>query len=351
MTSTADGAPADHTELDEVKAQLAEAIARMSPEARAMVPTDAEGNPRVEVVKALYRYESAKPGEVRWIEVRELTEPEWDAAMSAHGEIYRVTRGLDRFPSFAWGDLRGARDELLRQLRERARPDEWMPALIEYRMLNYSTALKLYDEYIRAQANRTGDEVVQEKVATALSELYDGNFGYRLIFAMRNAFQHGVQGLLTLRMTASLIDGSVAERESEAHALLEKSTFATSRANAAIRQQVRNADGDLELFELGAEAFTGVQELHASLIPVLHPGASAAAQLLIGYIKELGGERPNFHEYIRGLPTELLGIKHLDRGGFDYVARQAGVRAVYKDGGPTDALAVLPTYPSSGRPL
>jgi hypothetical protein len=110
-------------------------------------------------------------------------------------------------------------------------------------------------------------------------------------------------------------------------------------------------DDDMDLFELGEEAFAEVQMLHARLAPLLHPEAPAAAQLLIQYIKEVGGERPHFHEYIRGLPTKgILGTTTLDRGGFDYVAQQAGKRAIYEEGSPIDALAVLPTYPSSGHP-
>ncbi len=58
----------------------------------------------MEIVHALYRYEGLKPGEVRWIEIRELNIEEWDAAIAAHRDVYRLTRGLDAFPSFAWGD-------------------------------------------------------------------------------------------------------------------------------------------------------------------------------------------------------------------------------------------------------
>lgn len=341
----------DGADLEEAKAALAEAIAQMPAELRAFLPTNADGEPQVEIVQALYRYDSSKPGEVRWIEVRELTTEEWEAAIAAHRDVYRLTRGLDSFPSFAWGDLRNARDELLRQLREETRPGEWMASLIEYRILNYSTALKLYHEYVTAQVNRTGDDDLKARVAEAFSELYDRSFGYRLIYSMRNAFQHGVRGLVSLRMTARLADGSDTERESEAHAHLEKETFGAGRGNAAVRQQVRATDDDIDLFELGEEAFAEVQKLHARLIPQLHAEAPAAAQLLIKYIEELGGDRPHLHEYIRGLPTRgLLGTTTLDRVGFDYVAREAGKRPIYEEGSPTDALAVLPTYPSSGYP-
>ena len=70
--------------------------------------------------------------------------------------------------------------------------------------------------------------------------------------------------------------------------------------------------------------------------------------MLMQYIEEIGGERPHFHRYVRGLPTRgILETRSLDRAGFDYVARQAGRRAIYEEGEPRDALAVLPTYPSS----
>ena len=59
-------------ELAEVEAALAEAIAQLPAGLRAMLPTNSEGQPQVEIVQALYRYESPRLGEVRWIEVREL---------------------------------------------------------------------------------------------------------------------------------------------------------------------------------------------------------------------------------------------------------------------------------------
>lgn len=235
----------DDDDLVEAKAALVKAIAEMPADLRAALPTNAEGQPQAEIVHALYRYEGLQPGEVRWIEVRELSIKEWDAAIAAHRDVYRFTRGLDGFPSFAWGDLRNVRHELLRQLREQTLPDEWLAPLVEYRILNYSTALKLYHEHVTAQVNRTGDDDLTARVTDAFSELYDRSFGYRLIYSMRNAFQHGVRGLVSLRMTARLVAGSDTERESEAHANLEKVAFAASRGNAAVRQQVRETDETL----------------------------------------------------------------------------------------------------------
>lgn len=325
-----------------VEAALAEVISSMPAEQRSALPTDANGEPQAQIVRALYRYEHPKRGEVRFIEVRELSGDDWDAVLAAHGDIYRYTQGLDCFPSFAWGDLLNARDELLRQLREQTLPGEWMAPLIEYRVINYSTALKLYYEHVTAEANRSEDDGLKRRVAAAFSGLYDRSFPYRLIYSMRNAFQHGVRDLVTIEMTARLETDS--KRTSEAHAYLKKDVFANGRANATVRQQVRDIDDEIDLFELGERTFAELQDLHARLNPLINPGAPAAAQLLIQYIEELGGERPHFHEYIRGLPLKgILGTKTLDRVGFAYVARQAG-RPVTFDEAPSDPMSVLPTY-------
>ncbi|WP_104133836.1 hypothetical protein [Cryobacterium sp. Y62] len=340
----------DEADIATATAELAEVIADMPAHQRAAVPTNDAGKPQVEIVRALYQYANPKPGEVTWIEVRELSIAEWEAVVAAHANVYRLTRGLDAFPSFAWGDLQNARDELLRQLREQTWPNEWMGQLIEHRILNFSTALKLYHAHVTAQVNRIGDGELKDRVASAFSETYDRNFGYRLIYSMRNAFQHGVRDLLSLQMTARLAKGSEADRESEVHAYLKKDAFAASRSNATVRQQVRDMDDDIDLFELGKDAFAAVEMLHARLAPLIHPGASAAARLITQYIKELDGERPHFHEYIRGLPTKgILGTTTLDRVGFDYVVKQVGGRATYDAGSPPDVLAVLPNYPTSGH--
>ncbi|OFI39537.1 hypothetical protein BIU82_00195 [Arthrobacter sp. SW1] len=153
---------------------------------------------------------------------------------------------------------------------------------------------------------------------------------------------------MSLKATARLIDGSDA-KESEAHAYLEKDVFEASRSNAAVRRQVREIGEDIDLLELSAEAFREVQALHTRLAPLIHPGAPDSAQLLIRYIRELGGQQAHFHEYVRGYPSKILGIMTLDASGFDYVARQAGARATYEGRTPTDAMAVPPSYPSAGH--
>lgn len=340
-----------NSELTSTEAELWNLVAQLPAELRASLPSDDNGEPQVEIVRALYRHQHVQPGEVEWIEVRELSREVWDAAKAAHGDIYSFTRGLDGFPSFAWGDLRSAIDELRRQMREEAAPDEWMVPLVEYRILSYSTALKLYQEHVTAQVNRTDDVELKAQVAKEFSEVYDRSFAYRLIYSMRNAFQHGVRGLVTLSMTARLVEGSSTETESEVHAYLVKNNFAASRANAAVRRQVRETDNDIDLFKFSEESFGEVQTLHARLAPLLHPEAPAAAQLLFQYFEELGGDRPHFHEYIRGLPIQgLLGITTLDRVGLEYVARQGGARVTFEGGSPPDALAVLPIYSPTGYP-
>ena len=332
-------------EVVSAKTALRKLVAQLPAELRAALPIDDQGEPQIEIVQALYRHERPPSGEDTWTEIRELTLPEWEEVKAAQRGIYGFTRGLDSFPVFAWGDLKSAREELLRQMRDESAPDEWMMPLIEYRILNYSTALKLYHEHVCAQMNRTGDKGLRLLVDKEFSELYDRCFAYRLIYSMRNAFQHGVRGLVSLRMTARLAKGSDTEVESEIHAYLAKDVFTHSRANAAVRSQVSENNDEIDLLKLSEESFREVQGLHKRLAPLLHPEAPSAAQLFIRYINELGGDRPHFHEYIRGFPGKgLLGITTLDRVGFEYVAGQAGVRVMYEGDAPRDALAVLPTY-------
>ncbi|WP_426733252.1 hypothetical protein [Glutamicibacter sp. 2E12] len=50
-----------------------------------------------------------------------------------------------------------------------------------------------------------------------------------------------------------------------------------SRSNAAVRRQVREMEDAIDLFELNEEAFGEVQILHTRLVPLLRPGAPAAA--------------------------------------------------------------------------
>ncbi|MGI8416163.1 MAG: hypothetical protein ACR2P2_08140 [Nakamurella sp.] len=335
-------------ELEDAKAALAEAMAELPAEDRRLVPADAQGVPVVEFVRALFRYEHPRPGEVNWIQIRELSETEWSEVIAAHNVVYRLTRGLDGFPAFAWGDLQNAHAELLRQLKADTYPNEWMAPLIEYRILNLSTALKMYHEHVCAQVNRTGDDGLKQRISETFSELYDRSFGYRLLYSMRNAFQHGVRGLVRLEMTARLADGSDTERESEALFNLDKTAFAASRANGTVRREVAAMPDDtaIDLFELGSEAFDEIEALHARLSPLLYPGAPDAARLLTRYMVEIGGKQAYFHEYVRGLPTKgILGTTTLDRGGFEYVSQVVGNRANYDGnrppGGPS---AVLPRY-------
>jgi len=341
-------APEQASALAALKAELSVLLSQLPDSMRSQLPTDSAGESKIEIVYGLFRYENTAPGEVEWVEVRELSLEEWEAAVKAHSEIYRRTQDVDRFPAFAWGELLIVRDELLRQLLANTHPDEWVVPLLEYRILNFSTAVKLYHEHITATVNRTKNEDLKNQVASAFSQLYDTSLGYRISYSMRNAFLHEGRALLSLQMTARLVDGSNTEKEAEAHAYLDKDAFGATGTNATVRKQVRESDGDLDLLELGEEAFTGLQELHAYLSPLLHPNAPAAAQLLSKYIKEAGWQVAHFHEYIRGLPTRgVLDTRTLDRLGFEYVAHQAGVKTSYEGAEPLDLKAALPTYPQA----
>ena len=64
----------DESGLAEVKAAMAETVAQMPTHLRVSLPTNADGEPQVEMVRALYRYERTGPSNVRWIQIRELSD-------------------------------------------------------------------------------------------------------------------------------------------------------------------------------------------------------------------------------------------------------------------------------------
>ncbi len=225
------------------------------------------------------------------------------------------------------------------------RPHEFMPALVEFRIIGFSTALKLYHEDVLARVRRDGDRKLTARVEAEFSATYEGSFAYRLAYAMRNSFLHGARDLVTLHMTARLAADGVT-RESEARAELKKSAFITTRTNGAVRQEVRETVDELDLFELTAQAYTEVRLLQDRLTPLLHPEAPAAAALISRYIEELRGERPHFHEYIDGWPTRgILQTMTLDKEGLAYVAAQVGKQVDFDESPPSGPMGALPVYP------
>lgn len=339
----------DESSTDE--GALLAAIAKLPQDVRHALPTNERGEPQVEVVQALYRHESLGAGRFKWVEVRPLRQAEWKLAQEAISAVYKLTRGLDAFPSLAWGDLRIARDEFLNQMRQRRRPNELMSPLIEYRIINFSTSVKLYYEQVMAQARSSLDQTGTDQIAQIFSETYDRSFAYRLLYAIRNAFQHGDRALITLKGTARLAGPTGQDTEVVGSALLHKSRFASGKSNGAVRREVRNLgqDDQLDLFTLSEQAFVDIENLNERIAPILHPNAPEAAERLARYFEELDGERPHFHEYIGGLPTDgLLSIATLDRLSFAYVVEQTKRNAVYDDGPAESIFAALPSYPQPG---
>lgn len=282
-----------------------------------------------ETVKALFRHERRGPHDFGFVQVRQLTDEEWDAVIAAHGEVHQVVQSFDRFLSFAWQDLQAARrDAIDRAIPER---DGSIGSLLEYRVLGYSTALWLYEEYVIAEVNRRKDEDLKEAVRALFSDTYDSSQAYRLVYSLRNGLQHGVRNLIAFRGTHRLVNGQGPETETKLHGKIVKESFIASKANATVRNEVREMEGDPEFLALCDEAYAAVQRLHVDLTPLLHPHAPAAARLLIDYMREIGNERAHFHEYPVGVPTKPQ-ITTLGREEFEWVVRDTGYGPSHDDG-------------------
>ncbi|WP_414173036.1 hypothetical protein [Clavibacter tessellarius] len=338
----------DDVDPDDVAAQLRAVLAMLPPDEQDMLPRDDRGQPRLEVVQALYRHDQSKPGEHLWTEVRELDPDEFVAANDALSAVYRRTRGLNAFPAFAWGDLDTAKTEFLRQVHHDGRFSEWMASLIEYRLINFSTAVKLYQEQVLTQAKHAADEALHPQLKAMFSEVYDRSFAYRVLYSIRNAFHHGDRRLISLSGTSRLKGPSGGDIETDGVALLDKAAFAAGESNGAVRREIRELGEDIEvdLFRLSSQTFSEIELLSDRIIPLLHPAAPQAAALLAGYFGELDGQRPHFHEYIRGLPLKgFLELPLLTGCHLPTWRRRRGSRAVYENGPASDITSVLPIYP------
>jgi hypothetical protein len=279
-----------------------------------------DGQPGV-TIKALCRHERRGPHYFVFVEVRQLTDDQWDAVIAAHSEVHQVVHSFDRFLPFAWNDLQAARREAIEHgIPER---DASIGSLLEYRVLGFSTSLWLYNEYVTAEVNRRGDEDLKKAVKGLFSQTYDSSQAYRLVYSLRNAFQHGVRHLINSRGTHRLVNGRGPETETELHCELVKDVFIATKANSTVRNEVREMEGNPDILGLCDEAFAAVQRLHVDLTPLLHPHAHAAALLLLDYMREIGNERAHFHRYPVGAPTKPA-ITSLGREEFEWVTRETG---------------------------
>jgi len=283
---------------------------------------DASGAPPHEVVHALFRHEALEPGHFSWTQVRELSEDEWLEARESHVVIAHMLESFDKFLPIAWQDLQVGRDEVLERLHTDLSPEGIAPQ-IEYRILNFSTGLKLYHEHVLAELNRNGTASVKTEVNRRFSELYDNCRGYRFMYSLRNAFLHGTRGLVRIEAGVRLVDEAMTEKESWIRTNIQRKQFDGSKANAAVRREIREMADDPEIYDLCTEALEGVQQLHAGLIPLLHPRAPRAAHVIRLYALEVGRSVPYFHEYRRDDPRNPT-ITNLSRTGFEYMVTETG---------------------------
>jgi hypothetical protein len=283
-------------------------------------------DPASEVIRALYRYEQVEPGHIRWVEVRRLSPAEWLEVTTALVEVGRVVRSFDQFLEVAWADLEEARKHVLEKASQSRHVRDAF-SLLEYRLLAFSTALRLYHEYVIAEANRADDRYVRTALDAVFSEHYDASQAYRVVYSLRNAFQHGVRGLVSVKVGARLVEESGVETtETALNATLRRDLFGRSGTNAAVRREVGEMETDPNIVAMCVEAYSGIRDLHARVIPVLHPEGPFAARTLMRYVREVGNENPHFHEYEAERLLETTEVRELDIEGFCHVIGTEGYR-------------------------
>lgn len=282
-------------------------------------------DPATKLVHALVRYEEPEPHSIQWVEVRRLPPEEWQSVAEALAVVDSVVRSYDRFLTTAWADLEKAHQYVLDQAVVSRHLVLDALGVLEYRLLGFSTAIRLYETYITAEANRARDGSVSAAIRSIFSERYDASQAYRVIYHLRNAFQHGVRDLVGGTVSARLVEASSTETvESQVHVILRREVFARSGANAAVRKEVREMDADPDIVAMCVEAYSGIQDLHERVIPILHRDGPIAARTLMAYVREVGNENPHFHQYDEARPLESTRIRELDSKGFRYVIAVEG---------------------------
>lgn len=254
-------------------------------------------------------------------QLKELSTSEWQEIKAAHKLIFQVTQSFDKFLVFSWTDLQESEEKLLLAIEADQANSGVFVTEFQYRLLNFSVGLKLYHESIVAELNRNCTDDQKERVHTAFSGLYDENFGYRLIYNMRNAYLHGVRDLVQLRSTRRLRknaqDGSE-DTISNFEVQLNKVTFLASRANASVRNEVREMTEIPDLRILCSDAYSGVNTLHPEIIETIYPDAFAAADLIWSYMQE-ANQRLHFMKLDPKVKNKSWEHITLDKAEFDFI--------------------------------
>jgi hypothetical protein len=277
--------------------------------------------------KWLYGYESRGPSEIKFHPIRPLSENEYEAVGQAVMAIVDVLAGPTSFSELARRDMARTIKDLTTRLKvtDEARKFEvWGPEL-EYRLVSVSSALRMHEEFVLTAIRKHKDPTALASAKAIFSKTFDRSLAYRVIYALRNPLVHGSRGLTTLGTKSTLAtDGTTSTVIS---INLSRDRFGHSKANAAVRAEVRAMGADPELMQLANVALDDLVVMRNELQRLLFPNAPAAAYLIHSYIQEVhssGFGGPHFHAHDVGNPLGNMTVIGMTRSVFDFVLAAVG---------------------------
>uniref|UniRef100_UPI003F4935D9 hypothetical protein n=1 Tax=Paenarthrobacter nicotinovorans TaxID=29320 RepID=UPI003F4935D9 len=254
-----------------------------------------------------YTFQALKRGDDNELSarpIRELSEDEFGQTWNA---IYLIENYLTGFDAYIWRaveDLLTTTEEARDQYAEKGGSLSPGPIVseLEFRIINVSTAVKMYAEHVQVRLGRLYGKESPElrEVLRRFSVLYDSSLPYRVSNHLRNALVHGSPAeLLVATFNSQRSDSGATVTTVEVH--LSREGFKQHAQNAKVRDEVVALPEELELLSTVIQAAKGAMALHEDIMDLLSPGTGHAADWLAGLFREAAkvlaeDEWPGFFE-------------------------------------------------------
>ncbi|MEX8033201.1 hypothetical protein AB6V29_09250 [Microbacterium sp. 20-116] len=251
--------------------------------------------------------------------------------------LTQLYRGFNIHLRIAYEDvvdeLKSAHDGLA----GRRRPDDTGLMRLVNRALNFSVAVRLYEEHVMSEVHRRwGKGSTQtDAVRQLFAQTFDRSFGYRVLYALRNPLVHSSEQIIGCTWLAQLDDpqdNTSTETNVQVALHVEREAFARSDARAATRHEVAQLLKNPDFLALADDALVHIEELNQALEPFLYPDIDDAVADLWHLTREhfpTASQTPHFVTVEDG--PELTGDLQIQPILWDYVVRR-GAAALLRRG-------------------
>lgn len=272
--------------------------------------------------------DSAQNPAVQLNMLERIDETTWKGVSSALELILQAYRGFNIHLRIAYDDLVEELSLAHEGLLESNALDDTTLMRLINRALHMAVALRLYEEHVMSDIHRrwgaTSDQTAAAK--RLFSGAFDQSFGYRVLYALRNALVHTAEQLVTCHFAKWLDDpeSDVPVTEVRVTLGLSRSAFARTDVRAATRKEVSALDEDPDILALAEEALAQVEILNSTLEPYLYPDMDQAVVLIWETARThfpSTSQAPSFVAMDgEAHPTTLLPVRPVF---WDYIVRRA----------------------------